>query len=121
VVPAESLRHPEARETLAAWARGGTTVVTGPPDAERYARALADARIRPAFDVEGADASVLVYAAPFRSAALYVIASEGARAVTVRVTPRGSGRSFAQALAPGRAALVLVGRRDARVLARYPA
>jgi len=41
----------------------------------------------------------------------------------VRVTPRGSGASFEQRLAPGRAALVLVGRgrRNGRVLARYPA
>ena len=121
VVPAESVRRPEARETLAAWTRAGTPVLMGPPDEARYARALADASILPAFDVEGADASVLVYAALFRSAELYAIASEGSQAVTVRVTPRGSTASFDQRLAPGRAALVLVGRRDGRVLARYPA
>ena len=121
VVPAEGVRRPEARETLAAWTRAGTPVLMGPPDEARYARALADAGILPAFDVEGADASVLVYAALFRSAELYAIASEGSQAVTVRVTPRGSTASFEQRLAPGRAALVLVGRRDGRVLARYPA
>jgi len=96
-------------------------VLMGPPDEERYARGLADAGIRPAFDVDGADASVLVYAAVFRSAQLYAIASEGEQAVTVRVTPRGSRALFEQRLAPGRAALVLVRRRDGRVLACYPA
>ena len=123
VVPAESLRHAAARETLEAWTRGGTPVLMGAPDEARYARALAAAGIVPAFDVEGADASVLVYATVFRGAQLYAIASEGARAVTVRVTPRGSGAGFEQRLAPGRAALVLVGtgRRGAGVLARYPA
>ncbi|MGA2381831.1 MAG: cellulase family glycosylhydrolase [Gemmatimonadales bacterium] len=121
VVPAESVLHPEAQDTLAAWTRGGTVVLMGPPDEERYARGLADAGIRPAFDVDGADASVLVYAAVFRSAQLYAIASEGEQAVTVRVTPRGSRALFEQRLAPGRAALVLVRRRDGRVLACYPA
>jgi len=121
VVPAESLFRPEARETLAAWATAGSVVVMGAPDEARYGRALADARIRPPFIVEGADGSVLVYAAVYRSVELYALASEGAAAVDVRVTPGASGRAFEQRLEPGRAALVLVERRDGRVIAHYPA
>jgi hypothetical protein len=121
VVPGESLLRPEARETVSAWTRGATPVVMGSVDETLYRRALRDAGIRPAFEVEGADASVLVYGAVYRSVELYALASEGDRAVTVRVTPRGSGVAFEQRLAPGRAALVLVGRRDGRVLERYPA
>ena len=119
VVPGE-LAHPEAQETLAAWTRAGAAVVTGVPDAARYARALEGAGIRPGFDVAGADDSVLVYRALYRNAELYAVAAEGDRAATVRVTPEGR-RTFEVRLAPGRAALVLVGRRDGRVLARYPA
>jgi hypothetical protein len=120
VVPVESLARPQAQETLAAWTRAGTVVVNGAPEETRYARALSDVGIRPRFDVAGADASVLVYAAVYRGAELYALASEGEPAVTVRVTPAGR-RGFEAPLAPGRAALVLVGRRDGRVLARYPA
>ena len=121
VVPTESLLRPEAQETVSAWTRGGTPVVMGPADETRYRRALNDAGIRPAFEVEGADASVLVYAAVYQNVELYALASEGDRAVTVRVTPGGHRRAFEERLAPGRAALVLVSRRDGRVLARYPA
>jgi hypothetical protein len=96
-------------------------LVTGPVDEARYGRALDDAGVRPAFEVAGADATVLVYAAVYRDAELYVVASEGDRAVTVRVTPRDGGAAFEERLAPGRAALRLVRRRDGRVLARYPA
>jgi hypothetical protein len=120
VVPEVSELRPEAMEALTRWTRGGTALLMGPVDADRYRRALSDAGIRPAFDVEGADASVLVYAAVFQNAQLYVLMSEGDRAAEVRVTPAASGVAFEQRLAPGRAALVLVGRRDGRVLARYP-
>jgi len=121
VVPAAALQAPRAQDTLASWERNGTAVVTGPPDEARYAGALSNAGIRPAFGVEGADGSVLVYAARYRSVELYVLASEGGAGATVRVTPRESGKAFEQRLEPGRAALVLVGRRDGRVLARHPA
>jgi hypothetical protein len=123
VVPAEDLLHPEARETLAAWRRGGAAVVMGPVDEARYRRALSDAGIRPVCDVTGADESVLVYAAVYQNVELYALASEGDRGggATVRVTPGESRAAFEVRLAPGRAALVLVGRRDGRVLARYPA
>ena len=121
VVPAEGLPRPEVQETLGAWTRGGTVLVTGPVDEARYRRALSDAGIRPAFDVEGADASVLVYAAVYQKVELYALASESDRAATVRVTPRGSRVAFEERLAPGRAALVLVGRRNGRLLARYSA
>ena len=121
VVPTEGLRSPQAQETLAVWTRGGTVMVTGQPDEARYRSALSGAGIRPVFDVAGADASVLVYAARFRNAELYALASEGDGAATLRITPAATGRPFEARLAPGRAALVLVGRRDGRVLARYPA
>ncbi len=110
----------EAREVLAAWSRSGTAVVEGPADEALYRRTLEAAGIRPPFSVTGADASVLVYAAVFRDAELYVFASETGRETQLRVTPAGSGRPFDVRLAPGRAALVLAGRRDGRILARYP-
>jgi hypothetical protein len=123
VVPVESLPRPGAKETLTAWARAGTVVVYGAPDEVRYALALSDAGIRPGFEVggAGADASVLVFAAMYQDVALYALASEGERAATLRVTTAATGATFEAQLAPGRASLVLVGRRDGRVLARYPA
>ena len=121
VVPADGLSAPQAQQTLSAWTRGGATVAMGTVEEERYRRLLGDAGIRPAFDVEGADASVLVCAALFQNAELYAMASAGDRATKLRVTPAGSRVAFEQPLAAGRAALVLVRRRDGRAIARYPA
>ena len=120
VVPADGLSAPLAQQTLSAWTRGGATLVTGAADVARYRRALDDAGIRPAFDVEGADESVLVYRAAFRNAELFALVA-GDRAAALRVTPAASRVAFEQRMAPGRAALVLVGRRDGRVIARHPA
>ena len=85
-----------------------------------YRWALNAARLAPAFSAAGADASVLVHEAAYRDALLYTLVDEGTEPARVRLTGPG-GVSFEQALAPGRAAMVLVRRRDARVLARYPA
>ena len=90
-------------------------------DEARYRTGLADAGLRPAFEVEGADESILVYAACYRNAELYVLASESDRDMALRVTPARSGVPFEERLPPGRASLILVGRRDGRLLARYPA
>ena len=84
---------------------------------ELYRWALRRARLEPAFTVEGADASVLVHAAAYQSAVLFTLVSEGPRASVVRL--RHGGHDVEVALPSERAALLLVGRRDGRVIASY--
>ena len=84
---------------------------------ELYRWALGRARLEPAFTVEGADASVLVHAAAYHSVVLFTLVSEGPRAAVLRL--RHGGREFEVTLPAERAALLLVGRRDGRVIASY--
>lgn len=84
---------------------------------ELYRWALGRARVEPAFTVEGADASVLVHAAAYHSAMLFTLVSEGPRTSVFHL--RHGGRDFEVALPAERAALLLVSRRDGRVIARY--
>ena len=86
---------------------------------ELYRWALRRARLEPAFTVEGADGPVLVHGAAYRGAVLFTLVSEGPRPSALRLLHRG--RAFDVTLPAERAALLLVGRRDGRVLARYPA
>jgi Cellulase (glycosyl hydrolase family 5) len=88
------------------------------PATALYGWALAQAGVVPAFTVEGADASVLVHAAAYRDALLLTLVG-GTEDAAVRVTPRESRAVLTAAVPAGRAALLLLGRRDGRVLARY--
>jgi hypothetical protein len=67
---------------------------------------------------QGADASVLVHAAAYRDAVLVTVVAEQAPAA-LRLRPREVPGVFDVALPAGRAALILAGRRDGRVIARY--
>jgi len=84
---------------------------------ELYRWALGRARLAPAFTVDGADASVLVHAATYRGAVLFTLVSEGSRSSVLRV--RYGVRDFDVTLPGERAVLLLVGRRDGRLIARY--
>ena len=84
-----------------------------------YRWALGRARLAPAFTVRGADASILVHAATYRSAVLYTLASEGSSAASVGLKPHGAARDIEVELPAERAALVLVDRASGRLIARY--
>ncbi len=83
-----------------------------------YRWALAEARVAPAFTVEGADASLLVHGATYREAVLLTLVG-GVQDAAVTLVPRESGARLRESVPAGRAVLLLVGRRDGRVLARY--
>jgi hypothetical protein len=98
--PAESSSDPEATAVLYRWALG-------------------QAGIEPAFSVDGADASILVHAAAYQSCVLFTLVSENPRAVTVHLYHRESHQGFDVVLPPERAALLLVGRADGRLIGSY--
>ncbi|UCC82150.1 MAG: cellulase family glycosylhydrolase [Gemmatimonadota bacterium] len=89
------------------------------PTAVLYRDAIATANVAPLFRIERPDPGVLVYPAVFGEAVLYGIVSELGSATEVRLTDAGTETSLEVALPPGRAALLLVNRRDGRTLGRY--
>jgi hypothetical protein len=86
---------------------------------ELYRWALGRARLEPGFTVEGADQSVLVHAATYHNAVLFTLASESPRPAVLRLHRQGVGGALEVTLPGERAALLLVGRSDGRLIARY--
>jgi hypothetical protein len=89
------------------------------PAAAVYREALSAAGVSPSFTVEHGDPGVLVYRAAYRDALLYAMVSELGRPAEVRLTDGTSGARVVVPLPAQRAALVLLGRPDGRILARY--
>jgi hypothetical protein len=88
------------------------------PTRTLYRWALAQAHITPPVEVEGADAGTLVHTATYREAALFTVVADRSSA-HLRVRHSITTRTFNISVPAGRAALVMVGLRDGRVLARY--
>jgi len=117
--PSGAVRVPHGRGEIL-WSP--TSVELGnDPDAtvELYRWALGRARVASSVTVEGADASVLVHAATYHHAVLLTLVSEQAAAVDLRLHYGAAGRTYEVTLPGERAGMLLVGRRDGRVLARY--
>ena len=85
-----------------------------------YKFALKRAGVRPAYETSCEDPGILICPTRLPDATLYVLTSESADAATVAFKDKMSGADFHVSLAPGRAALLLVGR-DGRILASYNA
>jgi hypothetical protein len=117
--PSAAVRIPEGRGEILWSPRSVELEADDAATVELYRWALGRARLAPAFTVEGADASVLVHSATYRGAVLFTLVSQGPRPSAIRLGH--AGREHALTLPAERAALLLVGRRDGRVLARYPA
>lgn len=90
------------------------------PTVALYRLALRQANVVPGFSLEEDDPGILVYPALYDDVALYGVVSESGVPRTATFTHGGRGREVSVTLASGRAALLLLGRADGRVLARYP-
>jgi hypothetical protein len=125
----KSVRAPAEPARVAEFREGTGRVIWSPlpvelaegiaPTAVLYRDALAAAGVEPLFDMERPDPGVLVYPAVYREAVLYGIVSELGSATDVRLTHAETGTELEFDLAPGRAALALLGRNDGRILGRY--
>jgi hypothetical protein len=85
-----------------------------------YRYAMKRAGVRPLFSTSCEDPGILISPTRVHDATLYVLTSESASGEPFSFQDAWSGREFRVALAPGRAALMLVGR-DGRILASYNA
>jgi len=89
------------------------------PCAALYRLALRRAGVRP-LSVTGVDASVLLHAATYGGTVLYTVINESGSPQRPRIALLGARAPLDVEVEAGRAALVLVGRRDGHVVARYP-
>jgi hypothetical protein len=89
------------------------------PTAALYRYALAQAELAPHFATQRLDPGVLIYPAVYRNAVLYTVVSELGGPTSVRFTHGETSTAVEVRLPPGRAALILLDRRDGRVLGRY--
>ncbi len=89
------------------------------PTVALYRYALAQAGVAPLFTVEDDDPGLLIYRAPYRDAVLYALVSEVDSLKTVRLRDNQTRTPVTLQLPAGRAAIVLIGRRDGRIIARY--
>lgn len=89
------------------------------PTAALYRYALAQAGVAPRFATRRLDPGVLIYPAVYRDAVLYAVVSELGGPTSVSFTHSETATAVEIRLPPGRAALVLVHRRDGRILGRY--
>jgi hypothetical protein len=119
VGPSAAVRIPIGRGEILWSPRSVELETDATPTIELYRWALGRARLEPAFTVDGAGDAVLVHSAAYQGAMLFTLVSEGSRSSALRL--RHAGRDLEVTLPAERAALFLVGRRDGRVLARYPA
>jgi hypothetical protein len=83
-----------------------------------YRYAMKRAGVRPLYSTSCEDPGFVISPTRVHNATLYVLTSESAGEVSCSFQDAWSGKEFRLVLAPGRAALVLVGR-DGRVLASY--
>jgi len=83
-----------------------------------YNYAIKSAGVKSAFETSCNDPGILICPTQLPEATLYVITSESAGTSPVEFRDNLSGRNFEVNLAPGRAALMLVGK-DGRVIASY--
>ena len=119
VGPSGAVRLPMGRGEIL-WAPGAVELASDDGAAVAlYRWALARAGVTPRFDVDGADASVLVHAAFYRGAVLFTLVSEKQESSDLSVGLGGAGGEHDVVLPGERAALLLVRRRDGAVLASY--
>jgi hypothetical protein len=83
-----------------------------------YRFALKRAGVHAAYETSCEDPGILICPTQLPGATLYVLTSESADTVSVEFEDTTSGADFRVRLAPGRAALLLVGR-NARVITSY--
>ncbi len=83
-----------------------------------YRFTLQRAQVSPVYSTDSQDPGILICPTALQAATLYVLASESSVEQTVVFLDSASGKEFRVALAPGRAALLLVSR-DGEVLASY--
>jgi hypothetical protein len=89
------------------------------PTIALYKHALSRAGIKPRYAAEQIDPGVLVYPAAYRTAVLYALVSELGYDARLKLTDNEARSAIEVAMAPGRAALVLLDRRSGRVIDRY--
>jgi len=89
------------------------------PTAALYRHALAQAGVAPRFATPRLDPGVLIYPAVYRDAVLYAVVSQLGAPASVRFKHVETGTPVETRVLPGRAALILVDRRDGRILGRY--
>jgi len=85
---------------------------------EIYSMALAKAGVTPAYATDLQDPGILICPTAAERSTLYVLTSESSSLNTVTFKDAACGKLFRGKLAPGRAALLLVGK-DGQLLAKY--
>jgi hypothetical protein len=89
------------------------------PTVALYRYALSQAGIEPVFRISDPDPGVLVYPTVFENAALFGVVSELGSQYDLRFTHKESGTEVELAMPAQRATLLLLNRRDGRVLGSY--
>jgi hypothetical protein len=89
------------------------------PTIALYKFALKSAGIKPIFTTSHFDSSVLIYPAVFQEAVLFTIVSEGSSDASFKLTLTETNTTVDVQLRAQRTAMILVSRKDGRILGQY--
>ena len=109
------------------WGKGRVFLVSYPvelaeglePVAELYAWALRQVRVEPPFEGKLPSPGMLIWPVLFADSVLYLFASESAQEEEIAIKDKTTGAEIRLRLPAQRASLVLLGKKDGRVLAQY--